>query len=723
MLALLVYAFGDHGAETEGLAANSGDATAAGVPTGAEVVKAGLRIRKLGPVDEDDDTFAADFDIWFVGARPFDPSDLIFANAAAPIRLSEPRAVHAADGDHYCLYYVEGKFRYRASVQDLFTGHLRLRVAILSASAPRSQLVLVPDLAGSQLAPATYDGGSAQTEDERWNVVATTLGERALDRTTLGNPAFTAPRAEHSELVATVLVARTPPNIHQVAQRLIPPFLAGPLAVAMLALLAGSFLARGGSGASRGAWRFIARLIAATLLLAAVENLVARYVPALLTPGSARVVLGLLRLAWSALLAASLIGLVPILLWRPMERHTGAPPSTLERMAVNVIILLAVGLVFLSTEFNWSATSIGAASGVLTLVLGVALQDLILDVFSGVLLSLEKPFRLMHWVTVISPHMQPVVGQVHNMNWRTTRLYTRDNDIVTVPNSVMAKSRVINHADPSMASRLRLDVIISAKWPTSTVLHAMKSGALNSARSGLILEQPAPTVVIEGVEEDRVHYGVYFYTNFNLLPDSTSMGSVAENVLRALDEAGFDTSPRILTWSVDGLQDGRGDHPPHDPRPVVAQGAGGNPAPPAHSAAPANVPVGEEDVRLVRESWAAIQGSQADLAVLFYDRLFEVAPAVRPMFRSDHTMQRTKFLLMLGLLIKTLDQPDALREILADFGLRHEAYGAKPEHYAVVGATLLWALEQVGGQALDERTKTAWGNVYTAVADMMIRKP
>src|SRR5262249_11084408 len=140
--------------------------------------------------------------------------------------------------------------------------------------------------------------------------------------------------------------------------------------------------------------------------------------------------------AWLLLMANWVIAFMPTLVWRPLERRGGSPVSTLERMVVNVVIVLAFVIYFLASTLDLSLTSIGTASGVLTLVLGFALQSLILDLFSGILLHLEKPFRLLNWITVSAgAGGSPVHGQVCNMTWRTTQLQTRDNDIVSIPNS------------------------------------------------------------------------------------------------------------------------------------------------------------------------------------------------------------------------------------------------------------------------------------------------
>src|SRR5262249_43822808 len=128
-------------------------------------------------------------------------------------------------------------------------------------------------------------------------------------------------------------------------------------------------------------------------------------------------------------------------------------------------------------------------------------------------------------------------GQVRNMNWRTTQLQTRDNDIVSIPNSVMAKATVNNHAIPSIATRMKLEFVLDAKVQPQHARRIMRDGALRSAEAGLILDQPPPSVVVREVEDYGVRYRVMFYLNLNMASDSQALSSVAENVLDALAEA------------------------------------------------------------------------------------------------------------------------------------------------------------------------------------------
>ncbi|MDU6750340.1 MAG: globin family protein, partial [Bradyrhizobium sp.] len=99
-------------------------------------------------------------------------------------------------------------------------------------------------------------------------------------------------------------------------------------------------------------------------------------------------------------------------------------------------------------------------------------------------------------------------------------------------------------------------------------------------------------------------------------------------------------------------------------------------------------------ITLVQESFAKVAPISDQAAVLFYDRLFEVAPPVRAMFPEDLTEQRKKLMGTLAVVVGGLSNLDTVLPAASALAKRHVNYGAKPEHYPVVGAALLWTLEK-----------------------------
>ena len=126
-----------------------------------------------------------------------------------------------------------------------------------------------------------------------------------------------------------------------------------------------------------------------------------------------------------------------------------------------------------------------------------------------------------------------------------------------------------------------------------------------------------------------------------------------------------------------------------------------------------------EQKQLVQESFAKVVPIADHTVDLFYGRLFEIDPDLRPLFQSDLTEQKKKFMQMLGSAVWGLSDLDSLLPVVQALGERHGGYGAKDEHYDVVGEALLWALEQGLGDDFTPETKDAWVAVYGLLATTM----
>ena len=130
-----------------------------------------------------------------------------------------------------------------------------------------------------------------------------------------------------------------------------------------------------------------------------------------------------------------------------------------------------------------------------------------------------------------------------------------------------------------------------------------------------------------------------------------------------------------------------------------------------------------ENQALVRDSFAKVVPIAPRIAALFYDRLFELNPSLRPLFQGDMREQGRKLMAMIGMAVSSLDRLETIVPAVADLGRRHTSYGVQPAHYDTVGATLLWTLDQGLGEAFTPAVEAAWKEVYTTLANVMKDHP
>jgi len=128
-----------------------------------------------------------------------------------------------------------------------------------------------------------------------------------------------------------------------------------------------------------------------------------------------------------------------------------------------------------------------------------------------------------------------------------------------------------------------------------------------------------------------------------------------------------------------------------------------------------------ERIALVQDTFTTLVPRADEVAALFYDTLFRIAPNVREMFGSDMAAQGKKLMNTLSLAVQNLDRFADLEPALRLLAERHVDYGVRDEHYDLVGAALLRTLESGLGPAFTDDVEAAWTETYFAIAETMRR--
>jgi small-conductance mechanosensitive channel len=220
-------------------------------------------------------------------------------------------------------------------------------------------------------------------------------------------------------------------------------------------------------------WRAIARvvfLILLTMLL--LRNGIVPY-EALRSSGAPAhdAIAGTLKIAWwlwAAWFLVALIRSVVVFERRPLE-------GKLVQDLVSALIYLAAAFAIIAYVFDLPVQGLLATSGAIAIVLGLALQSTLNDVFSGLVLSLSRPFRPGDWINIEGG----TEGHVLEMNWRATHVLTSRQDLAIVPNSTIAKSKIVNVSFPSRVHGLTVAVQLSSRTPPGNGVHILELALLN----------------------------------------------------------------------------------------------------------------------------------------------------------------------------------------------------------------------------------------------------
>lgn len=125
-------------------------------------------------------------------------------------------------------------------------------------------------------------------------------------------------------------------------------------------------------------------------------------------------------------------------------------------------------------------------------------------------------------------------------------------------------------------------------------------------------------------------------------------------------------------------------------------------------------------ITLVQQSFGKVVPIRETAAALFYARLFAIDPSTKALFRGDVAAQGAKLMAAIGTIVRSLDRIEPMLEHVRALARRHVGYGVREEHYASVGAALLWMLEQGLGADFTDDVRAAWAAAYQLLSSTMI---
>lgn len=193
------------------------------------------------------------------------------------------------------------------------------------------------------------------------------------------------------------------------------------------------------------------------------------------------------------------------------RKQMNMPIPKLVLDVVTFLLMAGVALVLLNLLFNVRLTAFLVTSTVVSAVIGLSLQDILGNVFSGLALQFERPYEKDDWVTIDGTE-----GQVVEMSWRCLSIRDRNNDLLLFPNSVVSKTLVKNHMKPSKLNLARVKVGVSYGSPPEKVKRVLLQ-AVSDTRG--VSVRPAPSVFLDSFSDSSITYEVRFWiTDFMARP-------------------------------------------------------------------------------------------------------------------------------------------------------------------------------------------------------------
>jgi small-conductance mechanosensitive channel/CRP-like cAMP-binding protein len=218
-------------------------------------------------------------------------------------------------------------------------------------------------------------------------------------------------------------------------------------------------------------------------------------------------------------------------LWLSFSRDRRARQTTLFSDLFGAIIYIATALVVLNSVFALPVNGLLATSGVLAIVLGLALQNTLADVFAGIAVGVEAPFGVGDRVKID----EKIEGQVVQVNWRSIRIQTDGDDIAIIPNSQIAKAQIVNRSFPGQRRAASVDLSCPERANPESVIETLQQATMLCTD---ILSTPEPRATLTRLGAKRNVYNISFFV------ESTKQLSPTKDALlqcsrRQLYYAGF----------------------------------------------------------------------------------------------------------------------------------------------------------------------------------------
>jgi branched-chain amino acid transport system substrate-binding protein len=189
-------------------------------------------------------------------------------------------------------------------------------------------------------------------------------------------------------------------------------------------------------------WRMqtlVLRLVTWPALLISAGNVALDDALANATPNVVNMISQSVHALWWIIPARLAVIFVERFVWVPLENRAHRKVPTVFRIIVALVIYAGAMLGILAFVLERTITSLLASTGLLAMIIGLAIQSNLKDIFSGIMLNLERPFSINDYVRI----NRTTIGRVIDVTWRTTRLETREG-VLALPNGKMSDAEIEN---------------------------------------------------------------------------------------------------------------------------------------------------------------------------------------------------------------------------------------------------------------------------------------
>ncbi|MBO6520427.1 MAG: ABC transporter substrate-binding protein [Rhodospirillales bacterium] len=503
------------------------------------VVYTGLQLKEVRDLDVDEGTVTLNFLLWFRYSGDFKPEDLIFSNAVEPIVLDKPAAEQISRGLNYKLFEVTSKFSYNFSKVKRPYGTVLIGFDFAHRFLNRNNLQYVTDVLGIGLAGDTsfqtiLERNQVISEKLDWEIDRAWVSQEIVPVGTRGDPTYVGHGSVDPMFSRITMGVLTSPSRINVRDFVPEEYFVYLAIFGVLGTVFAVLMDRKKHGRFWSAQSWILRLMAWPVLLLAGGSLLLDWAVVELQAGYVDMIVLVYDCLWW-IVPARIAGIaLERFLWVPLEQHTRRMVPNVIRMfgSLNIYILASFGII--AFVFDQKITSLLATSGLLAMIIGLAIQANISNVFSGIAINIERPFVVGDWVKIGDLEE----GEVVDITWRTVRVKSRNGFTISVPNGQASEWPVHNYTAGKvtrLSFALNVDPDVDPRHIEDVLMRAL-------LKSEDLVKEPKPAVRYNGTVDGYNDWGgnfsiQYWIANYSMREQIAS--HVWDNVWDELEKAGL----------------------------------------------------------------------------------------------------------------------------------------------------------------------------------------
>ncbi len=489
------------------------------------VVYSGITLREVSEINLEENTVDLDFSIWFRYKGIFDPSDIELINAVGEVELGKPIEEISKKDLNFKLYRAKGKFRMNFSNVIRPYGSQVLGVSFRHRSLSRHNIILVVDILGARLGMGTplserilaakvIDPSLGWTVDKAWYSSETTV------ESSLGRPQFVGFGTEDpafSRIDFGVMISSDTFSIRDI----IPADYFIYLGIfAIIGILFGIGIDSKNRNIFWSLTSFTLYAVFWPLFVLSIGNIILDFAVNNLPLSGIDSIVQIYDIVWWFLPPVLINIAVERFIWKPLERRTEQIIPNIIRKFVSVIFYVFALLGVIAFVFGQALTSLLATGGLLTMIIGLAIQSNIANIFSGIVVNIERPFSVGDWIKI----GQLDDAQVIDITWRTLRLRTLGGEIISVPNDMASNAAVINYTVGG-STKVKVPVHVSTEYSPEEIMTHLNEICENVPR----LSEVQPFMVVNKGVENFYRQWVATYEVWYWLEDYTD-GSITREL-------------------------------------------------------------------------------------------------------------------------------------------------------------------------------------------------